>query len=130
MESKPLTPVAQDEARRISHYEAVKAKLGDDVHARIAEEAAGASEVERGEVKTVAAGLKHKAAAEVAEADVELARARRATRLSQFVDYAFGLIYGVIGLEFLLELLGARQASGFKHFLDSATAPLLGPFHG
>jgi len=40
------------------------------------------------------------------------------------------VIYGLIGLEIVLELFGARQASGFKRFLDAVTLPLLGPFRG
>jgi uncharacterized protein YggT (Ycf19 family) len=130
MEPNRSNPVAEDETRRLTHYEAVKSRLEDDVHARIAEEALGASAAERAEAKAVAASLKHRAAVEVVESETELARGRRATRFSQFVDYAFGVVYGLIGLEFMLELLGARQSSGFKHFLDSVTAPLLGPFRG
>ena len=40
------------------------------------------------------------------------------------------MIYGLIGLEIVLELLGARQASAFKRFLDAVTLPVLGPFRG
>jgi uncharacterized protein YggT (Ycf19 family) len=36
----------------------------------------------------------------------------------------------LIGLEIGLELLGARQSSGFKRFLDTVTTPILGPFRG
>ena len=52
------------------------------------------------------------------------------TRLSQVGDYVFFVIYGLIGLEIVLQLFGARQASGFKRALDSVTLPLLGPFRG
>jgi uncharacterized protein YggT (Ycf19 family) len=78
----------------------------------------------------VAARLKHKATAEVAETESELERARRSLRVSQVVDYVFFLIYGLIGLEIALELFGARQSSGFKRFLDAVTWPLLAPFRG
>lgn len=122
--------VANDEARRVAQHGAVKAKLEADVHRRITQEAATSTPVERDEVKSVAAGLKHKAAAEVAQSEGQLDRARSATRFSQIVDYVFYLIYGLIGLEIVLELMGARQSSGFKRFLDGATSPLLGPFRG
>jgi hypothetical protein len=46
------------------------------------------------------------------------------------VDYLFFLLYGLIGLEFILELAGARDASGFKQFLNKATYLFLNPFEG
>jgi uncharacterized protein YggT (Ycf19 family) len=122
--------LAEDEARRITQHEAIKGKLGEDVHERIAQKAATASPAEQAEVESVAAGLKHRATAEVAETESELGRARRMTRVSQVVDYAFYVIYGLIGLEIVLELFGARQASVFKRFLDAVTLPVLGPFRG
>lgn len=122
--------VAADEARRISQHEAVKAKLEKDVHARITEESASTSASEQAAVKSVAVGLKQKAAAEVTETEGELQRARSSTRISQVVDYGFYLIYGLIGLEIVLELLGARQSSAFKRFLDTISWPFLGPFRG
>ena len=42
----------------------------------------------------------------------------------------FFVIYGLIGLEIILELLGARENAGFKRFLDAITLPLLAPFKG
>jgi len=120
--------VADDEARRLAQHELMKGKLERDVHARISTESAVSSPAEQAEVKSVAASLKHKATAEVAETDGELTRARRMTRVSQVGEYVFFLIYGLIGLEIVLELFGARQASGFKRFLDAVTSPLLGPF--
>jgi len=122
--------VAADEARRIAQHERIKEKLEDDVHARIARTTVGASPAQQAEVDVVATNLKHKAAAEVVETETELDRARRMTRVSQVVDYAFFVFYGLIGLEIVLELFGARQSSGFKRFLDTITLPLLGPFRG
>jgi uncharacterized protein YggT (Ycf19 family) len=122
--------LAADEARRVAQHEVVKGKLEEDVHARIAKESAASSPAEQAEVKAVAAGLKHKATAEVAETEGELQRARQMARVSQVGDYVFFVIYGLIGLEIVLELFGARQASGFKRFLDTVTWPLLGPFRG
>jgi uncharacterized protein YggT (Ycf19 family) len=122
--------LAEDEARRIAQHEQIKGKLGENVHERIAREAATSSPAERAEVESVAAGLKHKATAEVVETENELGRARRVARVSQVVDYAFFVIYGLIGLEIVLDLFGARQASVFKRFLDAVTFPVLGPFRG
>ena len=122
--------LAEDEARRIAQHEDIKGKLGREVHERIAQEAATRSPAEEAEVESVAAGLKHRATAEVGETETELGRARLMTRVSQVVDYAFFVIYGLIGLEIVLDLLGARQASAFKRFLDAVTFPVLGPFRG
>jgi uncharacterized protein YggT (Ycf19 family) len=108
-----------------SHWQGLPS-LG--VSAGIAQEAATRSPAEQAE--SVAAGLKHKATAEVAETEGELGRARRVTRISQVVDYVFFVIYGLIGLEIGLELFGARQASVFKRFLDAITFPVLAPFRG
>ena len=122
--------LADDEARRIAQHEQIKGRLEEGVHQRIAQRAATSSPTEQAEVESVAAGLKHRATAEVGETEAELGRARRMTRVSQVVDYAFYVIYGLIGLEIALELFGARQASVFKRFLDAVTFPVLGPFRG
>jgi uncharacterized protein YggT (Ycf19 family) len=122
--------VAEDEARRISQHERIKGKLEEDVHARIEREAAASTPADQADVRGVASGLKRKAAEEVTETENELARARSLGRTSQVVDYVFFLIYGLIGLEIVLELLGARQSSGFKRLLDNVTWPMLAPFRG
>jgi uncharacterized protein YggT (Ycf19 family) len=122
--------VAEDEARRISQHERIKGKLEEDVHARIEREAASSTPADEVDVRGVASGLKRKAAEEVRETENELARARSLGRTSQVVDYVFVLIYGLIGLEIVLELLGARQSSGFKRLLDDVTWPMLAPFRG
>jgi len=46
------------------------------------------------------------------------------------LNYMFFLLYGLITMEILLELFGAREESEFKIFLDTITAPFLAPFHG
>jgi uncharacterized protein YggT (Ycf19 family) len=122
--------VAADESRRIAQHERMKGKLEADVHDRIEREAAHSAPSEQAEVEAVASRLKHKATAEVAETESELERARRTLRVSQVVDYVFYLVYGLIGLEIVLELLGARQGNAFKRFLDTVTWPLLAPFRG
>lgn len=122
--------VVADEARRIAQHERIKEKLEEDVHGRIAEKAHASSPAEQADLQSVAVELKRKAAAEVVETEAEMQRARHLGRISQVVDYVFFLIYSVVGLEIGLELLGARQSSGFKQFLDQLTGPLLRPFRG
>jgi uncharacterized protein YggT (Ycf19 family) len=122
--------VAAEEARRSVQHERIKGQVEQDVQSQVADEAHSATPGDQARVHSVAAELKRKATSEVLETESELGHARRLTRVSQVVDYAFYLVYGLIGLEVMLELLGARQASGFKRFLDLITTPLLGPFRG
>ncbi len=63
-------------------------------------------------------------------AENDAGHARTTSRVMQVIDYVFFLVYSLIGLEIVLDLLGAREASGFKRFLDLVTWPLLAPFRG
>jgi uncharacterized protein YggT (Ycf19 family) len=127
METEKL---AVEEARRIAQHEKIKEHLEEDVHGKITEKASSRSAAEEAEIESVAAGLKHSAAAEVVETEAELQRARELARVSQVVDYVFFLVYSLAGLEIALELIGARQHNPFKRFLDAVSAPFLAPFRG
>ncbi|MEK6325257.1 MAG: hypothetical protein AABN33_26755 [Acidobacteriota bacterium] len=72
--------------------------------------------------------LKQESVREAAGTERELGRGRTAARISQVVDYFFYLIYGLIALEFLLGLMGARSGNGFVQFIGAVTRPLLAPF--
>jgi len=122
--------VAADEARRVAQHERIKGKLEEDVQSEIAEHAAVEGPSDQAQVASIAAGLKHKATAEVLETEKDLELTRSLARFSQVVDYLFFLVYSLIGLEIVLELFGARQSSPFKRLLDTVSAPLLGPFRG
>lgn len=122
--------VAQDEARKIAQHETVKGKVREGVHTAIEHDAVRPSSDEKEEVERVSRGLKKKAIREVMETETDLERGRRAARLSQVVDYVFALLYGMIGLQIVLELLGAREGSGFKQLLNQLTSPFLKPFRG
>lgn len=50
--------------------------------------------------------------------------------ISQVIDYAFCVLYGLLALLIALELIGAREGSGFKQLLNTVTAPFLAPFKG
>jgi uncharacterized protein YggT (Ycf19 family) len=52
------------------------------------------------------------------------------SRVRSVIDYLFCVLYGLVGLEILLDLAGARESSGFKQFLNAVTHPFLGPFAG
>jgi uncharacterized membrane protein len=121
--------LAQDEARRISGHEEIKDEIRRDIQEEV-QITADQKQTQKPVVEHVAADLKNRAVQEVAGTETELDRAKRAARFSQIVDYIFYLIYGIIAIEIVLELLGAREASGFKQFIDLISTPFLAPFRG
>ncbi len=60
----------------------------------------------------------------------EQRRAERAGVVLSVVDYAFGALYVLIGVELVLELFAARDGNAIKQLLDDLTGPFLGPFRG
>ena len=119
----------KDEQRRTDQHETVKERLRNQVDSEI-QRRSDTSAKEESEIDSVAHQLKHKAIHEVAATEGEISRARQSARISQVVNYVFGLIYGLIGLLIALELMGARESSGFKQFIDTVTMPLVAPFKG
>ena len=59
-----------------------------------------------------------------------MARSRKAARTSQFVDFAFYLIYALLTIRLVLALISARSTSGFVQFINGVTYPLYVPFRG
>jgi uncharacterized protein YggT (Ycf19 family) len=51
-------------------------------------------------------------------------------RVTQGVDYLFYLLYGLLGIRFVLALLGANEQAGFVQFVNGLTQPFYGPFAG
>src|SRR5262245_26203833 len=101
--------VATDEERRSAQHAAVKSAVRANLDAEISREAAHSTPADHARTGQVAESLKHKAVQEVARTEAELDRGKSIARASQIVDYVFYLIYGVIGLEIVLNALGARQ---------------------
>lgn len=124
------TPVTVDESNRASRYEDVKGKVQQEVNAEIASHARRLDEHESDQVAAVGGQLKRKAVKEVIDTEADVERARGIARLSQVVDYVFYLVYGLISLQILLDLLGARRGNGFRDFIDAVCSPLLAPFKG
>lgn len=120
--------VLLDEERRLASHQEVKASIDNDVNARIKQESARVEPKESAEVAGVAHELKQKSVREAVGTERELGRGRTAARISQIVDYVFYIIYGLIALEFLLGLMGARAGNGFVKFIGALTRPLLAPF--
>ena len=124
------SPATVDQSNRAAQYEDVKGKVQQEVKAEIADEAKRLSEQERVQVAAVGDQLKRKVLKEVIDSDADVERARGIARFSQIVDYLFYLIYGLISLQILLDLLGARRGNGFRDFIETVCAPLLAPFKG
>lgn len=122
--------LAIDESQRIAEHEAVKQDARRGVHAEIANHADRLDSRDKARAAAVGEHLKQKAITEVVDTEAELERARGVARVSQIVDYVFYLIYGLISLEILLDLLGAREGNAFKNLVDRLNAPLLAPFRG
>ena len=122
------TNVLLDEERKLASHQEVKASIDDDVNARIKQESARVAPKEAAEIAGVAQELKQKSVHEAVSTDRELGRGRTAARVSQIVDYAVYLIYGLIALEFTLGLMGARAGNGFVRFIGALSGPLLAPF--
>lgn len=122
--------VLLDEERRLASHQEVKASIDGDVNARIKRESARVEPQELAEVAGVAHELKQKSVQEAVATERELGRGRTAARVSQVVDYLFYLSYGLIALQFVLRLMGARPGNGFVQFITSVSWPLLAPFEG
>lgn len=63
-------------------------------------------------------------------ADVDTRQSRTAARSSQFVDYAFYLLYTLLTIRLALALIAARSSNGFVQFIGTVTGPFYAPFRG
>src|SRR5262249_58353418 len=106
--------IAFDEARRLQQHGAVKGEAENRIGAEIRASARAGADSESARIEALAQRLRNKAIDNVAETDEEIERQRRFARIRQFVDYAFGLVYGLLTLRFFLALVGARQGAGFS----------------
>ncbi len=122
--------LALEEARRAEQHGAVKSQIENDVNAEIAGHAAQAPEQNQSEIKSVAGQFRSKAVTEVVETEREIGLSRALARISQVVDYIFFIIYGLLGMRFLLALLAARSSTGFVRFIVGVTDPFYLPFRG
>ncbi len=120
--------VLLDEERRQASHQEVKSSIDEDVNSRIRQESARVEPEESAEMASVAKELKRKSVDQAMETERETGRGRTAARISQVVDYIFYLVYGVIGLQFMLRLMGARSGNGFVQFVSGLSWPLLAPF--
>ncbi len=117
-----------DDAQRLARHEAVKAAAAQEVQAEITSSAQRLSEPEAAQAASIGRQMRQQAVGEVAQTGAEIERAKFVARISQIVDFVFWLIYGLISLEILLDLIGARRTNTFRHLVNTLTDPLLIPF--
>jgi uncharacterized protein YggT (Ycf19 family) len=123
-------PVTEDEARQATQREAVKANVQGQVNAEIADQAADASPGARAKVVEVGAELRDTAIDETVKGERTAGQARTAARGSQFIDYAFYVVYSLLSIRLVLALIAARSTNGFVHFIAVVTGPFYAPFRG
>lgn len=108
----------------------VVSEVNDGVESEIAARAAAPSPDEPARIERVAADLRGTAIAGVARDVRDVGVARVIGRISQVVDYLFFVVYGLLGLRFVLALIAARSTAGFTQFIAMVTDPLYAPFRG
>jgi uncharacterized protein YggT (Ycf19 family) len=122
--------LANDEERRSVQHGSVKAQVEGEVNAEIAEQAAVSAPKEEHKIEQVAGEFRAKAVDEVVSTEREVERGRGAARVSQIIDYIFFIVYGLLGMRFLLNLLAANPSAGFAKFIVAITNPFYAPFRG
>lgn len=122
--------VAQDEARRVAQHASVKSQIEGNVNAEIKGQARVATPEQSAGVGVVAEEFRRLALAETLASERDVTRSRSAARTSQFVDYAFYLLYTLLGIRLVLALIAARSSSGFVQFINGVTYPFYLPFRG
>lgn len=120
--------VLVDEARRTTQHRRVKEQIQRDVDAEIEADAPRLRDEDA--VARVGAELRGRALEEVHDTEHEVQRGRHTARVSQVVNYLFGIVYALLGIRLLLALIAARPGAGFSQAIRGITDPLLAPFTG
>ena len=122
--------VTNAEAREASRLSAMKSQVGSHVNAEIGREASVADAAGHARVDSVAAGMRERAIDETVSRDRTEGHARTAARGSQFLDYAFYVLYTLLGVRLILALIAAQSSNGFVQFISAITDPFYAPFKG
>jgi uncharacterized protein YggT (Ycf19 family) len=122
--------VTNAEAREASRLAAMKAKVGSHVNAEIGSQASVADAAGHARVDSVAAGMRERAIDETVSRDRAVGHARTAARGSQFLDYAFYVLYTLLGIRLVLALIAAQSGNGFVRLISNITNPFYAPFKG
>jgi len=62
--------------------------------------------------------------------DPYAARREGTRKIQSGIYLLFGILEGLLGIRFVLGLLGANPAAGFAQFIHSVTGPFIAPFAG
>jgi uncharacterized protein YggT (Ycf19 family) len=119
--------VAIDEVNRLTRHEEIKDEINRDIKSQI-QKGAKEPSLNAEEASRLGEKLQHDVIDELSHTEAELKRGRVTARVAQVIDFAFFLIYGIISLEILLDLIGARDTNSFRVFVHSVATPLLAPF--
>ncbi|MDP1890658.1 MAG: YggT family protein [Gemmatimonadaceae bacterium] len=122
--------VGDDEARQVAQHNAVKSKVESRVNAEISSQAAATTPDDRSRVADVAGQMRDRAVDETARGERTLGHARTTARGSQFLDYAFFLVYSLLAIRFVLALIAARSTNGFVQLINTLSSPFYAPFKG
>lgn len=121
----------REEKRRAEQHGALKADVERTVDAQVAARAQqGLESTEQERLDAVAGTIRREAIDEVVQSEREVRGLRAAARAAQVVDYAFFVVYALLGLRFALGLMAARESAGFVRFVRAVTEPLYLPFKG
>jgi uncharacterized protein YggT (Ycf19 family) len=121
--------VGEDEARQAAQQEAVRSSVESRVNAEVSRRA-NAVPADQDRLDRIAADVRERAVDNTARSERVLGEARTAARASQFVDYAFGIVYTLLLIRLLLGLIAASSSNGFVQFIRTVTNPLYAPFRG
>ena len=114
--------LAIEEARRAGQHGSVKSQAEGEVQAELAEQSAQVPPSGSERIGQLAHEFRAKAVDEVVETEREVERARGVARVSQIVDYIFYVIYGLLGLRFLLSWRSQTLFTGLFVELSPARA--------
>jgi len=118
-----------DEERRLEQYEDIKDTARNEVRSKVKHQADNFNANDQAEVSALGKEFKERAIGEVRATDAEVGRARTVARISQVIDYLFYVIYGLISLQIIFDLFGARRSNGFRNLIDTLSSIWLAPFN-
>ncbi len=126
----PEDRIAHEAARQSPGQDAVKSSVERRVNAELAGEAAAGTTDGHARVAAVAGQMRDSALDATVRKERVLGHSLVAARGSQFLDYAFFLLYGLLAIRLVLAMIAANSGNGFVRFIGAVTAPFFAPFRG
>ncbi len=124
------TKVVDDETRRVAQHASVKTQIEGSVNDEIRGRAQSATAEQSDRVGQVADEFRGRAIDEALASEHDMARSRGVARFSQYVDYAFYVIFALLTARLVLALIAARPSNAFVQLINAVTYPLYMPFRG